>query len=335
MRPSALHLSRFALQRSLLASHQGVLSATRSICPIAGSILWTCGFICPAWRSITPTSKSFTPYNLVDSPHNWTSGPIHLGCVNFGASRCAEFLLCHSLILVTTDHKGGTMTLMGRGNVKSNADLDWIDGTTLINISFLTEGAPNYYPNSFSGPLDNLKHTPHAVKVQHFIIPPPKYYGLPLIKLRSRTTMTMTLHPFPLPGRCANSFSFLTFSFLSFPLPSEPPHLSILVWIQNPAVGDFFLDLRKVNAVVLSPIHGSIPTLVKHFLCPCVVPITMIIANAHMHLGKCSFSLYPLMVMEGAYFKQSLRKIHEQETKVFVTKWNESFPVLAVRLIQL
>lgn len=27
------------------------------------------------------------------------------------------------------------------------------------------EGAPNYYPNSFSGPLDNLKHTPHAVKV--------------------------------------------------------------------------------------------------------------------------------------------------------------------------
>lgn len=132
--------------------------------------------------------------------------------------------------------------------------------------------------------------------------------------------MTMTLHPFPLPGRCANSFSFLTFSFLSFPLPSEPPHLSILVWIQNPAVGDFFFDLRKVNAVVLSPIHGSIPTLVKNFLCPCVVPITMIIAKAHMHLGKCSSSLYPLMVMNGAYFKQSLRKIHEQETKVFVTK---------------
>ena len=100
------------------------LTATRSICPIAGSILWTCGFICPAWRSITPTSKSSTPYNLVDSPHIWTSGPIHLGCVNFGASWCAEFLLCHSLILVTTDHKGGTMTLMGRGNVKSIADLD-------------------------------------------------------------------------------------------------------------------------------------------------------------------------------------------------------------------
>ena len=65
--------------------------------------------------------------------------------------------------------------------MKSIADLDRIDRTTLISIlSFLTEGAPNYYPNSFSGPLDNLKHTPHAVKV--FLLPPPlKYYGLPFI----------------------------------------------------------------------------------------------------------------------------------------------------------
>ena len=159
------------------------LPATRSIRPIAGSIFWTCRFICHAWRSITPTSKFFSPYNLVDSPHIWTYGPIHLGCVNFGASSYPERPLCHSLILETTaDHRAGTMTWGGGGgDVKSIADLDRIDGTTLISIllSFLTEGAPNYYPNSFSGPLDNLKHTPHAVKV--FPLPPLKYYGLPFI----------------------------------------------------------------------------------------------------------------------------------------------------------
>lgn len=32
--------------------------------------------------------------------------------------------------------------------------------------SFLhPEGAPNYFPNSFTGPLDDLRHSPHTVKV--------------------------------------------------------------------------------------------------------------------------------------------------------------------------
>lgn len=30
---------------------------------------------------------------------------------------------------------------------------------------FLSEGAPNYFPNSFTGPLDNLKYSPQTVKV--------------------------------------------------------------------------------------------------------------------------------------------------------------------------
>ena len=29
----------------------------------------------------------------------------------------------------------------------------------------LPEGAPNYFPNSFTGPLDDLRHSPHTVKV--------------------------------------------------------------------------------------------------------------------------------------------------------------------------
>lgn len=83
--------------------------------------------------------------------------------------------------------------------------------------------------------------------------------------------------------------------------------------------------MELVNAVVLSPIHGLVPTLVQIFTLSLCGPHghVMIITNAHMHLGKCSSSFYPLMVKEGAYLsshREEWGKIHEQETKMFVTK---------------
>lgn len=41
----------------------------------------------------------------------------------------------------------------------------FVSAIWLSFLPFLLEGAPNYFPNSFTGPLDDLKYSPQTVKV--------------------------------------------------------------------------------------------------------------------------------------------------------------------------
>jgi len=50
------------------------------------------------------------------------------------------------------------------------SEADFSGGVQMFNwrssfLLFLSEGAPNYFPNSFTGSLDNLKYSPQTVKV--------------------------------------------------------------------------------------------------------------------------------------------------------------------------